>query len=295
MTEYYYRGVSLADANKDEFNDGRIEGYVYDIYKGRLDMDNPQSTVARGTKVEDIQWWMPEGHEGDVFLTEERGVTGGLTDVIGTAISFTGPPVPIVMYLRKDGLNGKASPVQYRYDWFDNFPGGLAWVYGETIDGEVRAMEEGLMALAVDAEGGPEVWVWGHDDLHGEGMVYTDEREVLVADDHIDIASALETVVVMLDGRWNVNNVLSVFDGYHSGYGEGRDVREMPTAEALDALHGEVRGASNMPLPDLWTINLGTQIKGKVREVPPDALEYAYDGSSMYTDASEVPGYLLGD
>lgn len=294
MSSYVYRGVSMKAALDQELGPGVIEGHTSTIRKGKLDVENPQATVARGTPVDELNWWMPEG-EDRPFLVEKQGVTGGLTHVLGTAISFSNPPVPLVFYLKESRLNGTAARVRYAYDWFDSYPAALDWVYGQSVSGEVRTLDEGLMALTTETANGPEIWEWGHDQLGGSAMAYEDERELLVFADHIDVAPCCDGVAIVFEGTRNPTTSLASFEGYHAGYEtEGVDVSLWSRERRLDALHAKVREASNQPISNLWTINLSTTLMSKLHEIPESAFDYAYDGQRVIEDYDEVPDWLLG-
>lgn len=294
MARYYYRGTSLSSAVEEELGDGRIDGFEANIYRGELDMHDPQATVTRGTPVEDIQWFTPEGEDRG-YLTETQGVTGGLTNLLGAAIGFASG-VPLVLYLRRSALNGTAATVRYGLDWFDGHEGALAWVYGRAVDGEIRTPTEGLMGLTTMTESGPEVWEWGHRQLDATAMTYDDEHEAVVFADHIDIADACESVAITLEGRRSPAQALATFDGYHAGYGADRetDISRWSDEELLATLHREVRAAVPQPINDLWTLNLSTHVMESVRAVPEEAFDFAYSDGQFLRDYDAVPDYLLG-
>lgn len=297
MSGYLYRGTSLSSANSEEFGTGRIEGTTATIYKGRLDAENPHSTVARGTPLEEVPWWRPEpDYEGRLWLEEQQGVTGGLTDAIGAAISFASG-IPIVLYFSTDGLNGRDAPVQYTRDWFDGFPGALSWVYGQSVSGEIHAQEEGLIGLTTETEDGPQVWVWGDRDIESAARQYQDEREALVFADHIEVERALEAVGIWLEGRLGPKNVLAEFDGYHTGYGgdDEVDISEWPDARVVRHLHEEVRAAAAMDLPPLATVDLNTTVMENVYEVTGEQVDVAYTEESGPVAAHELRPFLLGN
>lgn len=295
MVRYLYRGTSLSKANEEEFYDGRIDGFTANIYRGRLDTESPNATQPRGVSLQSLPWWTDGGRVEDPILREEQGVTGGLTNVIGTAIGFS-TGVPLVIYLKESSLNGTGHRVRYGYDWFDANPGALAWVYGESVDGEVRTEREGLIGLTTMGEGGPKVWVWGDRDLDSSTKTYEDEREVLVMEDHIDITGAIESVVVMLEGRRTPTQALAAFDGYHAGFGDADETDTSRWAEerVFSTLHDEVQREAAMALNDLWILDLRTQMMGSFREIPPDTVDAAYDGETVYDGPDAIPGYLLG-
>jgi len=293
MTDYLYRGTSLTAANNEEFANGRIEGYEVNIYRGRLDMFDPQETVARGTSIKDVQWWKPKGEDRG-YLKETQGVTGGLSDIIGTAIGFSSG-VPLVLYLNRRALNGTGAKIRYGYDWFDHYEGALAWVYGRSVSGEIRTMDNGLMGLTTETPQGPQVWEWGHRDLNGAAMAYEDEQEVLVMDDHIDIAGACESVALILEGRRTPTQALATFDGYHAGFGgDGEDTSRWRTERVLDTLHHEIQQNSAMRIDDLWTINLTTAMLEKANVVPRNSFDFAYNGTRVIENYDAVPSYLMG-
>lgn len=297
MTNYLYRGTSLSQANEEEFADQRIDGDTSTLYKGRLDMHNPHATVPRETPVQDIDWYRPDGVDPeDAYLTDQQGVTGGVTGTIGTAIQFT-DGIPIVLYLRESALNGTGVGVRYNYDFFDAHPGALAWVYGRSVSGEVHAEDEGLIGLTTQTAGGPAVWEWGRVNLNQEAAVYEDEREVLVFEDSIDIAGACAAVAITLEGRRTAKQALATFEGYHaSPFADASDgnVNRMRDSDVLPALHSAFHGESAMQIDNLVTINLSKSIMGRLHQIPEGAFEWAYTDTSGFVGYDEVAPFLLG-
>lgn len=278
----------------EELGRGVVSGHTSTEYRGELDMHNPDATVARGTPVDEIQWWLPDP-DAQPYMTKEHGVTGGLTSTLGAAIRFSNPPIPMVFYLKERGLNGTPTPINYSYDWFDSHPGGLDWVYGESVSGEVRTLSEGLMGLTTETETGPEVWEWGRDDLQRTAMTYEDESELLVFSDHIDISPCCDGVAIILQGTRNPQTAIAGFDGYHAGFGsDGQDVSRWSDERILETIHAKVREESAQPIDTLWTINLTSTLMESMREIPPEIFDYAYDGSRMIEEYDEVPQWLLG-
>ena len=215
MTETLYRGTTLTSALLNELGTGSISGSRFEIYKGRIAAENPGKAAAKGVSVDDIDWWTPEGFDGDPYLTETVDIVGGLSDSIGTAIGFA-RGVPIVFYLDRSKLSRTPTPVQYRLDWFDRTPGALAWVSEE--DGEVRGEDAGLFGLTTNTENGPQVWEWG-DTLASTATTYQDESEQLAFTRELDVSGAIMAAAVMLEGRRTVKQALATFDGYHAGFG----------------------------------------------------------------------------
>ena len=293
MPDYYYRGTSLSSAITGELGSGRIDGYTANIYRGDLDTVTPQATVARETPVDQLPWWTPKG-EDRPYLTETQGITGGLTQLIGTAVGFS-TGVPVVLYLRESGLNGTPTPVRYGYDYFDSIEGAAQWVYGESVTGEVRTVEDGLIGLTTTTADGPVIWEWGQRDLNESLRVYEDEREALVLADHIDIAPACAAVAIVLEGRRTPAQALATFDGYHAGFGsDGTDISRWSETEQLEQLHEEVQSAVPATIPDLWTINLTSTIPGRVNDLQFRAFDYAYQPGRGRLNHGETPDHLLG-
>lgn len=295
MTGYVYRGVALSEANEQEFGEGKILGHETNIYRGRLDTDNPQATVVRGTPLEELPWWDDGGRVEDPILEEEQGVTGGLASNIGTAIGFSGG-IPLVLYLKEGGLNGTASKVRYDLNWFDGAEGALSWVYGKSVNGEIRTEDEGLIGLTTMAESGPQVWVWGEDELSTSAMTYEDEREALVFDDHIDIEPALDTVATFLEDQRGPKQALDAFEGYTAvpSVYDGEDITEWSQRKATETFYREVKQAADHPLDDYWVVVLNATVHSASREVEGEYLEYAYDGDRFVEDAADLPPHLLG-
>lgn len=284
-----YRGVSLTKALSVELATGIVSGHTVSLYKGRLDTPNPNAHVSRGTPVEELAWWKPEGMEDeDGYFTETQGVTGGFTHTVGAAIGFG----PIVMYFDRLGSGGR---INYNYRYFDATPGALAWVYGDNIEGEVRDQEHGLIGLTSMGDSGPVVWRWGEDELRRDAMQYQDEREALVWDDEVDISRTLSTVAIVLEGRRTPTQMLANFDGYHAGYAdEGENTARWSTEKTLATLHDEFRSRAGVDIPELWTINLNSTLMEKFARVPESAFDFAYDGEAIYDEYDAVPTRLLG-
>lgn len=295
----YYRGTSLRDAREKELQDGMKDGFTFNIHKGRLDMHDPQSTVAAGTPLEEIQWWTPEGEDRG-YLTEQQGVTGGFTHTFGSAVGFAAGDVPLVFYFTPGGFNGTDRTIRYTYDFFDSTPGALAWVEGVgkgSATGEIHAMDEGLMGLTI--EGAPGHYQldrhWGHEDMRSLARRHEGETEVVMMESEADVQAAMDTVAVFLEGLHEPGRALAAFDGYSSGFGDpGEDVSRMGDEELLSNLHAEVRAASNIPLPDLWTVSVDTRVMDDVPNVAPRDVDIAYDGTTVYEDGEDIPQYLLG-
>lgn len=298
MTDTLYRGTSLSSAVEAELDTGKIEGFTHNIYEGELDMHDPQSTVARQTPVSELQWWTPEGFdadERDPYMTKTQPVTGGVTNRIGTAIGFSGG-VPIVFYLQEGSLKPNPTPVRYGYDWFDSYRGGLAWVMGKNITGEVRGANEGLIALTTSTADGPKVWHWGKHELERRTRDHDDERELLARSEAIDISDACKGVAIMLEGRRTPTQALATFDGYHAGFGDETEINtgRWKETRVLETLHEEVRQKAKMPVPNLYTVNLTTQMLGSYREVPAEGYDYAYTEAEGRMDYEETPSFILG-
>jgi hypothetical protein len=298
MSRWLYRGTSLNDAREKELATGKKDGYTFSIHRGRLDMHDPQATVPAGTPLEEIEWWRPEGEDRG-YLTDQQGVTGGFTSTLGSAVGFASGDVPLVFYFQSGGFNGTDMPVRYKYDFFDSFPGVAAWVEGVgrgTATGEVHAEEEGLMALTVgDEEGHPQLdRYWGHEDMRGLARRHEGESEVVVMDSEADVERAVQTVAIFLEGLHEPGRALASFDGYSAGYDEGEDVGRMGDEELLSNLHTEVRAASNIDIPDLWTVSVDTRVMDDVPNVAPGQVDIAYDGATVYEDGDAIPQHLLG-
>lgn len=293
MTSYLYRGTSLSAANEEEFGDGRIHGFEANIYRGEFQPEGLHSTIARGTPLDDLPWRRPDP-DMTPYLEEDQGVTGGLTNVIGTAIGFS-TGIPLVLYLRESSLNGGGRPIRYGYEWFNATPGALAWVYGTSVSGEIRGVNEGLLGLTTMTESGPQVWEWGKRDLDGAGMAYEDEREVLVMDDDIRVAGSMESVALMLEGRRTPTQALATFDGYHAGFGDdGVDTSRWPARQVLETVYDEMHAKAEVSLPDLWIVNLSTSIMGSMPRIPEEAFDFAYNGRAVIEDYDAVPDHILG-
>ncbi len=294
MPNYLYRGTTLNAANEAEFANQRIEGFTAEIYRGIVPDEQVHKTVPKGTPVDELPWEDPSGNPGEPLATEQ-GVTGGLSDVIGTGIGFASGAVPLVFYLHERSLNGTGTRVRYTYDFFSSMPGALAWVYGGIAKGEIHTESEGLLGITSHDEGTPVVWEWGHDDIRRKTMQYEEENEVLVFEDHIDISGAVESTAIVLEGRRDPAAALGAFDGYHAGFGdEGESVARWSDEEIATALHREVRESAEAPLSDLWTLNLNSSMQEKLNVIPRDDFEWAFDGDRIIEDYDAVPQHLMG-
>jgi len=282
-----FRGLALSTALSNELSTGAVNGQTVSLYKGRLDHPSAEATITRGEPLEQVPWWVPEGMEDEPgHLTETVGMTGGFTPTIGSALAFG----PVILFL--DGVSG--SRVRYSYRYFNNTPGALAWVYGDNIEGEIRAEDEGLVGLTSMGSGGPVVWRWGRDDLERDAMTYEDEDEVLVPTAKVDIGRSLETVMLVLEARRTPASMLATFEEYSAGFGSGEDVSRWSTGEVLGTLHEEIERRSAVDIPEMWTLNLSTTCLEKMGRIQPDGFDYAYDGEIIYDEHSAVPDRLLG-
>lgn len=294
MADYLYRGTSLSDANREEFAYGRIDGFTADIYRGKIAEEGLNKTVTKGTPLDELPWWTPE--PGDQpYMAQEQGVTGGLSNIIGTGIDFAHGGVPIVLYLNERALNGTGQRVRYQYDFFDSVPGTLAWVYGSNIKGEIHDMDAGLVGLVSQGEDGPVVWAWGQDEIQQWSYQYESEHEVVVLDSSIDISDAVEAVAIILEGRNTPAQALGTFDGFHAGFGsDAVDVSRWSTEQQLEVLHKEVRREAATNLDNLLTINLTTNVVEKVSTIPKQGFDYAYSESWGFLDYEDLDPALLG-
>lgn len=297
MARYIYRGTSLSAAAEQELGEGYIEGFEYDVYTGILDKNDVDSTEPRGTLVEDLPWADPEGNPGEP-LRQTQGVTGGMSNRLGTAIGFSGG-VPIVLYLAEGRLNGQTVQVRYNYGWFETYEGALPWVEGSPVTGEIRDQEAGLVGIFTDNDGERRVWKWGTDELQQSVWAYDDEREYLVFTDRVDISPALTGVVVWLEGGRTVTQALSALSGYHGGFGgfdagDATDVSSWSDEKKYRTLHEEVQKRSNHRIGNLYTVLHGQHVMNSVSTIPSDGFVEAYDGDRIIEDQSELPRWVFG-
>lgn len=294
MSDYLYRGTSLTGENQSVYEDGIREGITANIYKGELDTEYPQQTQPRDLPIEELPWWKPEGeHRG--YFTEQTGVTGGLTHTLGTAIGFS-TGIKTVLYLRERDLNGTGITVRYGYDFLDSVEGAATYIFGDSIDGEIRTINDGLIGLTTMGDQGPKLWYWGKDDINSRVMGWQDEREVLVLDDHADLGRALESVAIFGENQVTANRLLANMDGYYSGYGSdgGIDVSGLDHRQAARHLHDAYQSEAKRDLADLWYIYLDKTILGDFGHIPEDTFGFAFDGDEFYEERSSVPAHLLG-
>jgi hypothetical protein len=291
VSNYVYRGSSFKKLQGQEFSTGEIEGHTASIFRGRLDTETPHATVPRGTPVEDLPWWVPEGIEDKGYVVEEKGVTGGLTRTLGTAINFG----PVVLFLNQRDMRHTPVQVSYNYGFFDGYEGALSWVKGGNVGGEIHTEEEGLIGLVTETETGWTVTDWGKNQMEVLSMRHTDERELLAAQDSISVDRSLESVGMYLQSRRSVTRMLADQPGYHSGTrrGDGIDASAMDESEAARRLHELIQGRANRHLPDFWLVVLNSKMMEHFHEVPEGTFEYATDGTSIVADRARVPGHLL--
>jgi hypothetical protein len=289
---YLYRGVTLEQALVNEFGKGEISGVESMVYSGRLTEDSDSIHAARGTPLEELPWWVPEGSEDKGYHGEATSVTGGVTDRIGTAYNFSGG-IPLVLFLDERSIS--AAQIRYDIRSFDGMEGVFPWVYGESVNGEIRDMEEGLVGLTTMTETGPAVWRWGRETLKRDAMQYEDERELIALSDGIPVEGPLEDVVIPAQGRQGPNRLLADFDGYYSGYRDqdATDVSQFSTEEAAARLRDEV--AATLPdwAPDVWVVGLEKSMLEHFWEIHEETFGWAYDGERMY-DYSTVPDRFVG-
>jgi len=167
---YTYRGTHLGLANKAEFVTGRVEPTSALI----LDMELPENRTVGAYEVKDALGY-PE------FINSQRTVkvTGGFTDRLGPAVSFSKNrhPPGVVLLLRRSKLPPSLTPVEYNFEWFNRHPGALAHV-GTIFDGEVRV--DGTLSALLSKTGDKYIIKEANDRyLRSEATssIYTEERE----------------------------------------------------------------------------------------------------------------------
>jgi hypothetical protein len=276
MSNYMYRGGSLSGFNDSEFVTGEIKGREFTIYKGEI--RDPPAEVPKGTPVDQLPWWSPEGFEDEPYFTETAGVTGGVTYNIGTAINF-GSGLPMVLFLNES--NFSCSRVSYGYDFADSVPGAAAWVLGDFTEGEVRTPEHGLLGIVESGESGPQIGDWGKRAITTGLQGFVEERECLVHSSSINVDRSLDHVVSY------------VTPSAIPRYVRGTSVNDSPR-DVVPELWGSIVADAVRDIADeFWVAALNTTLLEQVREIAPRAIDFAYDGERVY-DSGEVPEFILG-
>jgi len=296
MSRYYYRGSSWSDSKDAELGVGKVLGDTYTIYAGVFDDNVLYKPVAPGRGVEELPWFTPEGFDGTPYIERRRGVTGGLTESVGTAMGFASG-IQLVFYINQSSLNGRSARVQYKREWMTEFEGALAHIVGEEVSGEIHDQDTGVVGLTREDAYGPVVQHWGPDSLDGMAMAVEEEREVIVQAPSIDLTPCCDAIAIVQMGRVTPQKQLLTLDGAgintlpESAY----PVNELNTEEAQDLLHQEIRERAAIDPQGLISLNLSTTDVSTVGVIPESAFEYAYTQQDGFLDYDEAPGYLLGE
>lgn len=192
---YLYRGADTEMFAEGILSNGRLPGSEAKIVRGAI--ANPHATVTKRTPISELNW-------GSAPRAETTAVTAGLTHIINETSRFR-DVWGVALVLDNSGLPFSRCP--YEYDWFDERPGSLAQLL-QTADGEVRLDDRGLWGvISVDhwAEGDSYLGVeyWGRDNLPATSpqSAFADENEWMVAQDGVDVSSAIEGLVSIQQHR----------------------------------------------------------------------------------------------
>lgn len=278
---HLYRGASLSQFNEQEFRTGEIAGGTYTVYRGTQPREGGMPSVQPGTPLEDVPSWTPEG-EDRKWMVEEVGITGGITDNIGTAVVFGGG-VPMLLYLDESRTN--AMRLQYTRRDFDGIPGGLPHVNEE--DGEIRYFtpenEERLVGLVRDAPAGPEVHRFGYDEMEMEAMQHGREHEWVHQDTSLDISRALDGTATFIQRR-GLDSLLSAL---------GFEQEGLTDAQIMRIAHSAIIKEANMDITPYWLVLLDSVMLEQFAEFEEDWIDMAYDGE-MIRAPDEVPPWVRG-
>jgi hypothetical protein len=186
---YIYRGTNLAEANEEEFADGRVAPSTVPIQS----IDFPPTETALNYHNQSLL------NHGDLLTGSETvSVTGGFTPSLSAALKFTkrvNPP-GVLLILDRTRIPEQLVPIEYDLSWFNDNPGALAHTMS-VEEGEVR--EDGrLVALLLNADTKKTL-----NNPRGRGLEYqatkrvnADEKEAVAFADGVSISNAIEQVVV---------------------------------------------------------------------------------------------------
>jgi hypothetical protein len=295
MSPYYYRGTSWSMSRTMEFRKGIVKGNTYNIYAGQFDDNDLYKHIPSGTSVEDLPWFEPEGNDIKPYIERRRGVTGGLTESLGTAAGFASG-IQIVFYIEQSRISGRAARVIYDRDWMTDFEGALAHIAGPETTGEVHDTREGIVGLTSTTPSGDVLESWGVDELARQSTSLEEEREVIVQERQIDLSPCCDAIAILQLGRVTPNAQLEKLRT--TG---GRNIRNPPTPaselteeEAQFTLHKEIRERSAIDPQLLITLNLSTRDISLVDTIPESAFSYAYTQDDGMMEYDEVEPFVLG-
>lgn len=240
MAERIYRGTSLTAATQMEFQEQAVFGSSYEMVSGFMDPDDINEDYT-AQHVDELPWEVGPRER-------ERGVTGGFSDRLGVAESFSGGSVPVVFHFDGSRL-GRLVTVTYGYDFYNDVPGSMAWVDG-VAGGELRINEQ-LEGLLNPSDEGQTIRRYG-DDLRAATDRHNEEMEMLVVDeDRVDIERATEYVASYIH---NPKQSLLGMDGYSTGGRhapeDAEDISDWSDRRIMNTLYRKLRARC----PDDWPV-----------------------------------------
>lgn len=239
---HVYRGEPIGRLLDHEFATGTVQSQSVDIHtvqradEEALRLDERQPFF--GTDIEDLP-----------FETDKHTetFTPGFSPNLGTAMHFASYnwEEPGLVLHMDEATIPDLEAVDYSLDYMDRNPGILARV--ETLaDGEVRWAGQviGLVSDGSVNEWRPEM------EQRATNPTYEDEAEMWSPVTNVDVERSTSAVaaypIIDAPTKGTLNDMLSAYDGYTVGYGDGQKLEYMDTDEKAQRLREELQ--AQMPM-----------------------------------------------
>lgn len=200
---YFYRGAKLKRMNSYELNHGLIEGEAQKVFHiSGLDLDyttHGNLSISTRDFLRGILTTDPGHVPGDkveLEMVEDRYITGGLSDNLGTGFHFGTPAYEhgLTLIMDKRNIPDNIQEIKYNIDFFQQYPSVGAYV--STLSNSAVLNDGELVALAKVKEDSATLGSTGagvEDELTRQSFSEEDEA-VAINSEIIKIRDAIEGV-----------------------------------------------------------------------------------------------------